>query len=185
MDVIKRISGQLHVPEINVLETVRLMDDGNTLPFIARYRKEVTGGMTDEQIEQISELASRFRALEERRTAILKSLAEQGVSDAKIVAEIEKADTLTGLEDLYAPYRPKRKTRASVAREKGLDGLAKIILSQTAQRLEDAARPFVKGNVASPADAIAGAKDIVAEVVSDTPKVRSQTRDLMAKRSIV
>src|SRR5450830_1564551 len=119
MDVIIRISGQLHLPETHVRETLRLMDDGNTLPFIARYRKEVTGGMTDEQIEHIAELASRFRALEERRSAVLKSLAEQEVTAPKVVAEIEKADTLTGLEDLYAPYRPKRKTRASIAKEKG------------------------------------------------------------------
>ena len=177
MDVIKRIAGQLHLSETNIAETLRLMDEGNTLPFIARYRKEATGGMTDEQIEQIAELAARFRALEERRVAILKALAEQGV--------IEKAETMTGLEDLYAPYRPKRRTRASIARDKGLEGLAQILLNQTLQKAEDAARPFVKGEVASAADAIAGAKDIVAEIISDTPRVRSQTRDLIAKKSIV
>jgi uncharacterized protein len=185
MDVIKRIAGQMHLPETNVSETVRLMDDGNTLPFIARYRKEVTGGMTDEQIEQMAELASRFRALEDRRGAILKSLGEQGVSDARVLAEFEKVDTLTGLEDLYAPYRPKRKTRASIAKARGLDGLAQLLINQPAQKAEDAARPFVQGEVASLEEALAGAKDIVAEVISDTPRVRSQTRELLAKRSLV
>ena len=185
MDIILRISSHIHIPETNIRETLRLMDDGNTLPFIARYRKEVTGGMTDEQIEVIAELASRFRALEERRRAVLKSLGEQGVSDPQVLAEIEQADTLTGLEDLYAPYRPKRKTRASIAREKGLEGLAHILLNQPAQKPEEAARPFVQGAVSSPAEAIAGARDIVAEIISDTPRVRSQARDLMARRSLV
>ncbi len=179
MEILNKISTQLNIPFDRVAATVELLDAGNTLPFIARYRKEVTGGLDEEQIRQISEGVVRLRALDERRRAVLKSIEEQGKLTPELAAQLEAASSMTALEDLYQPYKPKRRTRASLAREKGLQPLADLILEQArkTQSLEELARPFLNENVITIEEAWAGASDIVAEAISDHADVRRITRE--------
>jgi uncharacterized protein len=155
------------------------LDDGNTLPFIARYRKEATGALDEEQLRQLHGLLDSLRALDKRRQTILDSITEQGHLTAELEAAIQSAATLTALEDLYQPYKPKRRTRASMAREKGLQGLADLILAQELGQKSAAelARRFLNEEVPTVEDALAGARDIVAETVSDHAAVRQQTRE--------
>lgn len=174
-----KIAASLTLKPSQVEATIRLLDDGNTLPFIARYRKEVTGSLDEEQIRQIGEQLTRLRALDERRATVLASIQEQGKLTPELEQQLQAAETLTALEDLYQPYKPKRRTRASMAREKGLQGLADLILKQarTRESLEKLAEPFLNENVANVDDAWAGARDIVAEAISDHPEVRRITRE--------
>ncbi|MBN2148702.1 MAG: RNA-binding transcriptional accessory protein [Anaerolineales bacterium] len=196
---IEKISSHLSIRAKQVAATVALLDDDNTLPFIARYRKEATGGLDEEQIRLLSELLEKLRALDERREAVLKSIEEQGKLTPELRGEIEAAETLTALEDLYAPYKPKRRTRASIAREKGLQGLADWILQQPPPQLryevpdryevpempgtllDEIARPFLNEQVPTVEEAWAGARDIVAEMISDHAEVRRITREKAMK----
>jgi len=157
---------------------IELFDAGNTVPFIARYRKEATGTLDEEQLRQIQSSLDRLRAIDERRAAILASIEEQGKLTPELSAAINAADSLTALEDLYAPYKPKRRTRASIAREKGLQGLADLILTQarTPYCVDEAARPFLNEQVESIEEALAGARDIVAETISEHADVRRLVR---------
>ena len=157
---------------------IELFDAGNTVPFIARYRKEATGTLDEEQLRQIQTTLDRLRAIDERRAAILASIEEQGKLTPELSAAITAADSLTALEDLYAPYKPKRRTRASIAREKGLQGLADLILTQarTPYGVDEAARPFINEQVESIEEALAGARDIVAETISEHADVRRLVR---------
>ena len=157
---------------------IELFDAGNTVPFIARYRKEATGTLDEEQLRQIQSSLDRLRAIDERRAAILASIEEQGKLTPELSAAINTADSLTALEDLYAPYKPKRRTRASIAREKGLQGLADLILTQarTPYGVDEAARPFINEQVESIEEALAGARDIVAETISEHADVRRLVR---------
>jgi protein Tex len=127
----KKISSLINARPSQVDATVRLLDEGNTVPFIARYRKEMTGSLDDEQVRIVADEIVRLRAIDERRSAILKSIEEQGKLTDELKAAIEAAETMTALEDLYAPYKPKRRTRAMVARERGLEPLADLILAQS------------------------------------------------------
>ncbi len=166
-----------------VQAAVTLLDDGNTIPFIARYRKEVTGLLDEEQLRQIAERLNYRRNLEERRTTVLRSLEEQGVLTDELRAEVSAADTLQRLEDLYRPYKPKRRTRATIAKEKGLEPLAQLILAQPEEGDRAAlAAPFLGEAVPTVEEAYAGARDIVAELVADDPEVRAQLRDLAQRR---
>jgi uncharacterized protein len=155
------------------------MDGGNTLPFIARYRKEMTGSLDEEQLRDISELLSRLRALDDRRETILAAIAAQEKLTPELEAQIRAAETLTALEDLYQPYKKKRSTRASVAREKGLEPLAQLILDQpqTRQTAEQLAARFITGELETAEEALAGARDIAAETIADHAGVRSLTRE--------
>lgn len=173
------IANELDVKTHQVDATIRLLDEGNTIPFVARYRKEVTGNLDEVQIRAIAERAEKLRALDDRRATILASIEEQGKLTSELRAAIEAADSLTLLEDLYQPYKPKRKTRASVARERGLQGLADIILSQKPLRqpIEELAREYLNDEVTTVEDAIQGARDIVAETISDHAAVRGEIRD--------
>lgn len=184
MNYADRIATQIHAAPKQVSAAIALLDEGNTLPFIARYRKEVTGGLDEEQIREISEQVTSLRALDERRETILASIEEQGKLTEELRAQITAADTRTALEDLYQPYKPKRRTRAGIAREKGLQGLADMILQQpvTRETLEDLAKPFLNEQVSSTEEAWAGARDIVAETISDTPDVRQRTRERALRR---
>lgn len=179
----EQISSQLHVKPSQVAAVINLLDEGNTVPFIARYRKEMTGSLDDEQIRIIADELVRLRALDERRTSILASIEEQGKLTAELREAIEAALTLTALEDLYAPYKKKRRTRAMIAREKGLEPLAALILQQSFETPEESAQQFLTDDVASIQEALQGARDIVAEVINDNANVRSAVREKALKFS--
>lgn len=179
MDLVKMISNNLNLPLQKVKNTVDLLRDDNTIPFIARYRKEATGNLDEVQIRDISEEWARVDALEKRRTTVLEHVEAQGVMTEKLREAIQSADTLTKLEDLYQPYRPKRRTRAMVSREKGLEPLAQMIIDQiiTDQEIESLVNPFLNPDVLDPEAAMSGASDIVAEMISEDATVRQTTRE--------
>jgi uncharacterized protein len=178
-----KIAAQLTIRPPQVAATIELLDGGNTIPFIARYRKEVTGGLDEEQLRAIQSQLEALRKLDERRETILASIEEQGKLTPELRTQLLAADTLTALEDLYQPYKPKRRTRAMIAREKGLQPLADQILSQLRSRdsAESLAAAFLNENVANSEEALAGARDIVAETISDHPEVRRVTREKALK----
>jgi len=173
------IAAELRIRPEQVAATVALLDGGNTIPFIARYRKEATDMLDEEQLLQIAQQIERLRALDERRASVLASIETQGKLSAQLRTQIEAAANLTALEDLYAPYRPKRRTRASIAREKGLEPLADLILAQprTTRTAAQLAEPFRSESVLTVDEALAGARDIVAETISDHAAVRGRLRD--------
>jgi len=158
MNHVDRIATQLKIPSQKVAATVELLDAGNTLPFIARYRKEMTGGLDEEQISDLMKLLSKLRKLDERRQTVIASIEEQGKLTPELHQQLLAADSLTALEDLYQPYKPKRRTRATVARERGLQGLANLILQQvhTKESLDQVAAPFITDEVPNTEDALAG-----------------------------
>jgi uncharacterized protein len=172
-----QLAAQLNVRPSQVATVIKLLDEGNTVPFLARYRQEMTGSLDDEQIRIIADELVRLRALDERRATVLASIEEQGKLTGELQASIEAAATLTALEDLYAPYRKKRRTRAMLARERGLEPLAQLILQQPTQGSpEKAAQAFLSDQVPDVAEALQGARDILAEMISENANVRSQTR---------
>lgn len=175
----ERIASQLQLRPLPVNAAVDLLDSGNTIPFIARYRQEATGSLDEEQLRQIQELLGKLRALDERRQTIVTTINEQGKLTPELRQQLLAAATLTELEDLYQPYKPKRKTRASMAREKGLEPLAQLILQQlqTRQTAEEIAAPFVTEEVPTIEEALAGARDIVAEMISDQAQIRQRVRE--------
>ncbi|MFI5273120.1 MAG: Tex family protein [Ktedonobacterales bacterium] len=178
----RALGAELAIKPAQALKTLELLDASNTVPFIARYRKEMTGNLDEVQIQAVADRAEALRALHARKHDVLRLIAEQGKLTAELAATIVAVATLQAVEDLYLPYRPKRKTRASVAREKGLQPLADSILRQerSAGLAEDAALPFVNAElgVDSPAAALAGARDIVAETVMEDAAVRAVVRKL-------
>ena len=178
-----KIAAQLTIRPPQVAATIELLDGGNTIPFIARYRKEVTGGLDEEQLRAIQSQLEALRKLDERRESILASIEEQGKLTPELRTQLLAADTLTALEDLYQPYKPKRRTRAMIAREKGLQPLADQILAQLRSRdsAESLAAAFLNEKVANSEEALAGARDIVAETISDHPEVRRATREKALK----
>jgi len=179
----EQIASQLKVKPSQVTAVINLLDEGNTVPFIARYRKEMTGSLDDEQIRIIADELVRLRTLDERRVAILASIEEQGKLTDELRSAINAAVTMTALEDLYAPYKKKRRTRAMLAREKGLDPLAELILKQVSDSPEEVARQFLNDQVPSIVEALQGARDIVAELISDNANVRAATREKALKFS--
>lgn len=182
-DYAGKIAAQLTIRMPQVAATIELLDAGNTIPFIARYRKEVTGGLDEEQLRAIQSQVEALRKLDERRESILASIEEQGKLTAELRTQLLTANTLTALEDLYQPYKPKRRTRAMIAREKGLQPLADQILAQVRGRTtaEALAEPFLSEAVPNLEEALAGARDIVAETISDHPEVRRVTREKALK----
>ncbi len=179
MDIISKITEELGVKKSQVEAAVKLIDEGNTIPFIARYRKEATGALNDEQLRALDERLTYLRNLEEKKEQVLQSIEEQGKLDDELRAKIEAASTLVAVEDLYRPYRPKKKTRASVAKERGLEALATYIWMQDAKSpLEDEASKYVnpEKEVADAKEAIQGAKDILAELISDEADYRTYIR---------
>ncbi|RMG61632.1 MAG: RNA-binding transcriptional accessory protein [Calditrichaeota bacterium] len=183
------IAGELKLRAAQVANTVELLDAGNTVPFIARYRKEATGKLDEEQIRAIQERIRYLRMLEERRQTILKSIAEQGKLTPELEAKIRAATRLQEVEDLYLPYRPKRRTRATIAREKGLEPLARLILKQELTEGDPlaVAAPYVnpEKEVHNAQEALAGAMDIVAETVSDDADIRKTVRELTWRRGVL
>ncbi len=188
MDIILKLKEELKVEKWQVEAAVNLIDEGNTIPFIARYRKEATGSLNDEVLRDLYERLTYLRNLEEKKEQVLKSIEEQGKLTDELKEKIVAAETMVVVEDLYRPYRPKRKTRASVAKEKGLDGLAEFILAQetTAPIEEEAAKYIHEDEEAAKAvknveEAVQGAKDIIAEMISDEADYRIYIRDITMK----
>ncbi len=183
MDIIKTLASELNLGEDQVKKTVALIDDGNTIPFIARYRKEVTGSLDDETLRELSDRLNYLRSLEERKAEVHNLISEQGKMTPEIEAAISAAKILTEVEDIYRPYRPKRKTRASVAREKGLEPLAEAIIAQLetyTPTLDELATSLIdpEKGVETAEDAFAGACDIIAEDISDNADYRKHIRAL-------
>lgn len=181
MDIILKLKEELKVEKWQVEAAVKLIDEGNTIPFISRYRKEVTGSLNDEVLRNLDERLKYLRGLEEKKATVLASIEEQGKLTDELKAKIEAAETIVAVDDLYLPYRPKRKTRASVAREKGLEGLADIIRAQeTTRTLVEEATPFVdeEKGVKNVPEAIQGAMDILAEEISDNADHRTYIREV-------
>ena len=182
MDIITKLAAEFHIRTAQVEQTVALIDEGNTIPFIARYRKEVTGGLSDVVLRDLDERLKYLRNLEERKEEVLRLIEEQGKLTEELKAEIEKAEVLQRVEDLYKPFKQKKATRASKAKEKGLEPLAMILYAQqlTDGAPEDAAAPFVdpEKEVHTPQEALAGACDIIAEMIADDPEI---TKDVRAK----
>ncbi len=188
MDIVLKIKEELNVEKWQVEAAVKLIDEGNTIPFISRYRKEVTGSLNDEQLRNLDERLKYLRSLEERREQVLASIEEQGKMTDELRAKIVAAETMVAIEDLYLPYRPKRKTRASIAREKGLEGLAEILLAQeTTKPLAEEAAAYVDAEkgVNDAAEALQGAMDIIAEDVSDNADFRTYIREATMEQGIL
>ena len=188
MDINQKITEELGIKRWQVDAAVQLIDEGNTIPFIARYRKEAHGTMNDEQLRNLYERLTYLRNLEEKKEQVLASIEEQGKLTPELRTQIENAETQVLVDDLYRPYRPKRRTRATIAKEKGLEPLALLIsMQQMKEPLEKAASEFVseEKEVASVEDAIEGAKDILAEQISDEADYRVYIRDLTMKKGLL
>ena len=197
--IIKIISEELGIKKEQVENTIKLIDEGNTIPFIARYRKEVTGGLSDEILRELGERLSYLRNLEQRKEEVIKSIDEQGKLTDEILQAVAIAKTLAEVEDIYRPYKQKKKTRATVAKAKGLEPLANIILEQKeTKNIKEIAKEYInvdklsdedKKNkdkvVASVEDAISGALDIIAEIISDEPKYRKQIKKFCYREGLV
>ena len=191
MNINEKIAQELHIKTSQVENTIKLIDDGNTIPFIARYRKEATGGLSDEILRDLGERLTYLRNLETRKEEIIKSIDEQGKLTDELTIAIASAETLAEVEDLYRPFKQKKKTRATVAKAKGLEPLADIIIAQEEKEdINEIAKQYInidslseedKKNkdkvVASAEDAIQGALDIIAENISDNAKYRKTIRD--------
>lgn len=185
MDINQRLTEELQVKRWQVDAAVKLINEGNTIPFISRYRKEATGSLNDEQLRKLYERLVYLRNLEEKKEQVLSSIEEQGKLTEELKAQILAAETLVVVEDLYRPYRPKRRTRATIAKEKGLEPLATLItLQQTKVALEEEAQKYIseEKDVKTVDDAIAGAKDIIAESISDEADYRSWIRKQTMKK---
>ena len=196
--IIKIIAQELNIKENQVEATIKLIDEGNTIPFIARYRKEVTGGLSDEILRDLGERLTYLRNLEKRKEEVTKSIDEQGKITEEIMANLENAQTLAEVEDIYRPYKPKKKTRATIAKAKGLEPLANIIMEQKETKpIEEIAKEFITNVdnvendipkdkiVANVEDAIAGALDIIAENISDNPIYRKKIKGICYREAVI
>jgi uncharacterized protein len=189
MDIIAKLAKELSVKLWQVENTVRLIDDGNTIPFIARYRKELTGELSDNVLRDLNERLTYIRNLESRKAEVIRLIDEQGKLTEELQASIEKAEILQEVEDLYRPYKQKKRTRATIAKEKGLEPLADIIWKQerTQEALEEIASSFINPElgVETVQDAINGASDIIAELISDNAEYRKKIRELTFNNGII
>ena len=188
MDIIKKLAEELNIGRHQAEAAVKLIDEGNTIPFIARYRKEVTGSLNDEVLRNLDERLRYLRNLEERKAQVIASISEQEKLTPELELKIKEAQTLVAVEDLYRPYKPKRRTRAMIAKEKGLEPLADLISMQmTAEPVEKAAAGFVseEKGVASVQEAIQGARDILAERISDNAAFRTYIRNITMNKGVI
>lgn len=178
MIIAEQLSKELNIRPQQSEAVIKLIDSGNTIPFIARYRKEATGSLDDETLRKFNERLNYLRNLEDKKEKVIDNIQEQGKLTSKLKEAIKKAKTLVEVDDLYLPYKKKRQTRATKAREKGLEPLSEIILNQDINEpIEDIAKDFINDKVSSIKDAIKGAKDIIAENISDNAKFRKRIRD--------
>lgn len=189
MDILKTLQTEFEVSEFHIKNIVELIDDGNTIPFIARYRKEMTGSCDDQKLREINDRLTYLRNLEKRKEEVLSSIEEQGKLTDEISEAVASATTLAEVEDIYRPYKQKRKTRASVAKEKGLEPLAELLFSFTLKGvdLNEIAAEYIneEKGVNSAEEALQGASDIIAEQISDAPEARRVLKDLIAKRGVI
>ena len=188
MDIIQKLTEELQVKRGQVEAAVKLIDEGNTIPFISRYRKEATGALNDEQLRNLDERLTYLRNLEEKKAQVISSIEEQGKLTDELKKAIDAAQTQVAVDDLYRPYRPKRRTRAIIAKEKGLEGLANVILLQmTSQPLEEEAKNYLseEKGVSTAEEAIAGAMDIIAESISDEADYRTWIRNKTMKEGMI
>ncbi len=186
MNIVRVIANELNVKENQVEKTIELIDSGNTIPFIARYRKEVTGGLSDEVLRNLDERLKYLRNLEERKGEVRNSIENQGKLTEEIEKSLEAATTLADVEDIYRPYKQKKKTRATVAKAKGLEPLAKIIIEQKEERdIEEIAKEYLTEEVTTVEDALQGAKDIIAEDISDDAEYRKQIKKIYYREGII
>ena len=199
MNIITQLSEELNIKEIQVQKTINLIDEGNTIPFIARYRKEVTGGLSDEILRNLFDRLSYLRNLETRKEEVIKSIEEQGKMTDEILQALKSSKTLAEVEDIYRPYKQKKKTRATVAKAKGLEPLANIIIEQTETKdIYEIAKEYInvdslpeedKKNkdkvVASAEEAIQGALDIIAEDISDNSDFRKKIKRICYREGLI
>ena len=186
MNIVQTIANELNIKNYQVEKTIELIDGGNTIPFIARYRKEVTGGLSDEILRDLGERLTYLRNLETRKEEVIKSIDEQGKLTEEISNSIENAKTLAEVEDIYRPYKQKKKTRATVAKAKGLEPFAKIISDQNDKRdIEEIAKEYLNDEVKTIEEAIQGAKDIIAEEISDNPDYRKQIKKIYYREGLI
>ena len=188
MDMIRTLAQELGIKTGQAEAAVKLIDEGNTIPFIARYRKEVTGALNDEVLRNLYERLNYLRNLEEKKEQVIGSIEEQGKLTPELKKQILEAKTLVAVDDLYRPYRPKRRTRAIIAKERGLEPLANILsLQQTAKTMEEEAKAYIniEKDVETVEDALAGAMDIVAEAISDEAQYRQYIRDITMKKGVL
>ena len=188
MDIIKTLTSELQVEKWQVEAAVKLIDEGNTIPFISRYRKEMTGSLNDEVLRNLNERLGYLRGLEDKKQQVLKSIEDQGALTEELRKQIEKAETMVLVDDLYRPFRPKRRTRAIIAKEKGLEPLAGIIIGGLADRpIADIAKQYIddEKEVSSVEEAIDGALDIIAEMISDNADYRTRIRELTMKEGTI
>ena len=179
------IAGELHLSEHAVENTLKLLDEGCTIPFISRYRKERTGGLDEVQITAISDRKERLQEIAKRKETIIKTISEQQKMTPELQKRIDNCWEMTTLEDIYLPYKPKRRTRAQVAREQGLEPLATLLMMQREANPEQVAKRFVKGDIATATDAIKGAQDIIAEQVSEDERSRNQVRSAFRREAFI
>ena len=179
------IAGELHLSEHAVENTLKLLDEGCTIPFISRYRKERTGGLDEVQITAISDRKERLQEIAKRKETITKTISEQQKMTPELQKRIDDCWEMTTLEDIYLPYKPKRRTRAQVAREQGLEPLATLLMMQREANPEQVAKRFVKGDIATATDAIKGAQDIIAEQVSEDERSRNQVRSAFRREAFI
>ncbi|MBQ8047447.1 MAG: RNA-binding transcriptional accessory protein [Prevotella sp.] len=179
------IAKQLNISKVKVENTLRLLEDGCTIPFIARYRKERTGGLDEVQITAISEWFSRLKDIQQRKETVIKTISDQGKMTADLGQKIEQCWNIAELEDIYLPFKPKRKTRAQSAREAGLEPLAHVLLMQRDPAPSATAKRYVKGNILTPEAALQGAQDIIAEIVSEDQIARQQLRQTFQRTATI
>ena len=185
MTQIQFIQNQVNTTSKNIENTLSLLNEDCTIPFISRYRKDQTGNLDEVQIEAIAKLSKQFDEIEKRKESILKSIEEQGQLSPELKSKIEKSFDLQEIEDLYLPYKKKKKTKADVAREKGLEPLAKLIMAQNNDDIEFISSKYLNDKVANEDEALQGARDIVAEWINENIYIRKNLRRLFQRNGIV
>src|SRR5690606_6640730 len=185
MSLISYIKSHTQLPEVSIKNTVELLNEACTIPFIARYRKERTGNLDEVQIGEIVKYKEQFEVLEKRKVAILKTIEEQDALTPELQQKIQACQDLTTLEDLYLPFKKSKKTKAETARQNGLEPLAKIIMSQNASDVESIAFKYIKGDIASAEDALEGARHIIAEWINERTDIRNNIRHQLERFAMI
>ncbi|MEZ4985580.1 MAG: Tex-like N-terminal domain-containing protein [Saprospiraceae bacterium] len=185
MQIVSLVSRQVNIAEKQVAAALKLMEEGATIPFIARYRKEVTGELDEVELTEIQRAGKRFEDMMKRKETILAAIAEQGKLTPALAQRIRDTYDDTVLEDLYLPYKRKRKTRAGVARERGLEPLALLLMEQQIEEVEKAAAAYINEEVPNAEDALAGARDIIAEILSEDEKIRNTVRKHFRQHAVI